>query len=71
MIEIIGTIATILAIIGVLGNNRRLRWCFLVWLVSNYLCLIIHAQAGIWSLATRDFVFMILAVEGYFKWGRK
>ena len=71
MIEFIGIISGILAIIGVLANNRRLRWCFIVWMVSNAMSLVIHFDAGIWSLVVRDAVFLILAVEGWFKWGRK
>ena len=71
MIEIIGIISSVLAVIGVLANNRRLRWCFLVWMVSNAMSMAIHADAGIWSLAARDAVFLLLAVEGWIKWGKK
>jgi len=71
MLETIGTIATVLAITGVLANNRRLRWCFVVWMVSNSLTAGIHAYAGIWSLFVRDVVFLILAVEGWKKWGKE
>ena len=69
-LEIIGTMATILAVVGVLANNRRLRWCFLVWLISNGLCLAIHAYAAIWSLMVRDAIFFILAIDGWFRWGK-
>jgi len=71
MTELIGSIATVLAIIGVVGNNRRLRWCFLLWMVSNSLTLVIHAQTGVWSLVVRDAVFLVLAVEGWHRWGKK
>ena len=71
MLETIGTIATVLAITGVLANNRRLRWCFVVWMVSNSLTAGIHAYAGIWSLFVRDAIFLILAVEGWKKWGKE
>ena len=69
LIELIGTISTVLAVVGVLANNRRLRWCFLVWMVSNSLSLVIHSQAGIWSLLVRDAIFLILAIEGWVRWG--
>ena len=71
MIETIGTIATVLAIAGVLANNRRLRWCFIVWFVSNSITLIIHVHVGVWSLVVRDVIFLILAIEGWIRWGRK
>jgi nicotinamide riboside transporter PnuC len=69
--EIIGLVATVLAVIGVIANNRRLRVCFLLWLASNALTAGIHAHAEIWSLLLRDTVFFILAIEGWIKWGRK
>lgn len=70
MIEIIGTVATVLAVIGVLTNNRRLRVCFLIWMLSNLLTGAIHAHAGIWSLLVRDVIFFGLAIEGWVRWGR-
>ena len=71
MIEAIGTIASILAVAGVCCNNRRLRICFPIWLISNALTLAIHANAGIWSLALRDLIFFALAVEGWVLWRKK
>jgi len=71
IIEIAGIIATIFAVIGVITNNRRLRVCFLLWLVSNGLTGAIHIYAGIWSLVVRDAIFFVLAIEGWIKWGRK
>lgn len=70
MLEIIGTIATVLAVTGVVLNNRRLRCCFLLFLLSNSGSLIIHAQTGIWSLVARDVIFLVLAVEGWIRWGK-
>ena len=69
--NIIGIICGALAVTGVLLNNRRLIWCFPVWLVSNTISAGLHLHAGLWSLAIRDAVFLVLAVEGWIKWGRK
>jgi len=71
MIELIGIVSMILAIAGVILNNRRLRICFIVWIISNSLTLIIHICSGIYSLAVRDLVFLILAFEGWFLWKAK
>ena len=71
MIEIIGVVSTVIAIIGVLANNRRLRWCFLLWLISKAMSMAIHVDTGIWYLAVRDAVFFVMAVEGWFLWGNK
>ena len=70
MLEIIGTISTVISVIGVICNNRRLRACFLLWLVSNSLSLIIGGLTGVYSLVVRDGIFIFLAVEGWLLWGR-
>jgi len=71
MSEIIGTIVLVLGVAGVLLNNRKLRMCFILWMVSNLLSVGIHAWAGIWSLMIRDAVFFVLSIEGWIMWGRK
>lgn len=66
--EVVGTIATVIAVFGVVLNNRRMRVCFLVWLVSNALSCAIHVSAALWALAIRDAIFLVLAVEGWLLW---
>lgn len=70
MLEILGSIATVLAITGVVFNNRRLIWCFPIWMVSNAISAYLHADAGLVSLLVRDCVFMVLAVDGWWRWGK-
>ena len=69
MAELIGLIAGALAVIGVLMNNRLVRHCFLLWMVSNLLSAGLHVSVGLWSLTARDIVFFVLAVEGWLMWG--
>ncbi len=71
MIELLGLIAMIFAVVGTVANNRRLRWCFLCYIVSNSLTAFIHWDASIWSLWLRDMIFIGLAIEGLFLWRRK
>jgi len=33
--------------------------------------MVFREQAGVWPLALRDVVFMVLAIHGYIKWGHK
>ena len=66
--ELVGWTATALALVGVWMNNRRSRVCFGLWLVSNAITLMIHAGAGIWSLAARDAAFFVLAIHGWWLW---
>ena len=71
MIEIFGIISMVLAVAGVVLNNRKARGCFYLWIVSNTICAALHWQAGIYSLVVRDVVFIVLAVEGLWMWSRK
>jgi nicotinamide riboside transporter PnuC len=68
MVEIIGAISTLLAVAGTVLNNRRLRACFPIWIVSNVMTLGIHVTAGLWSLAVRDAIFFLLAIDGLRRW---
>ena len=71
MIELLGTTAMLIAISGVVLNNRKSRWCFGLWLVSNAISAFIHVRVGVWSLVVRDIVFIALACEGWWLWGRR
>lgn len=70
-IEIIGTLALILGVLGAVLNNRKLRVCFIVWVVANILSACVHIGVGVWSLLLRDIVFFVLAIEGFVRWRKK
>jgi nicotinamide riboside transporter PnuC len=67
-VEVVGLAVTFLAVSGAVLNNRRLRACFWLWLVSNAASAAIHVAAGLWSLAARDVIFFALAIEGLLRW---
>ncbi len=71
LIELIGLISGVLAVIGVLLNNHKMIACFPLWLISNAISLGLHVHADMYSLAVRDGIFLILAVHGLWKWSRK
>jgi len=71
MVEVIGSIAGVLAIAGVFLNNRKMIACFYVWFFSNGLSAYIHIDSQLYSLFARDIIFLILAVEGWHKWRSK
>jgi nicotinamide riboside transporter PnuC len=71
LVEIVGLTATALAVVGVWLNNHKRRECFYLWLVSNAMTLAIHLSAGIWSLALRDAIFLVLALHGLWLWRRR
>lgn len=67
----VGIVSGALAVIGVVMNNRKMRWCFVLWLVSNSSSAWLHVNAGMWGLAGRDAIFLLLAIEGWVLWSRK
>lgn len=71
MIELIGTISLIISVSGVILNNYKLRLCFVVWLISNLLSAGLHLYTGLYSLMVRDLIFFVLAIHGFWKWGKK
>ena len=71
LLEIVGGFALLLGVTGVILNNRKLRLCFVIWVVGNILSAIVHINTGIASLLIRDAVFTILCIEGWFRWGKK
>lgn len=75
IMQLIGIVAAISAVVGVLANNRKLRVCFLVFMLSNILAGYVHAcaiyyQPDIWPLLARDVIFFLLAIEGWVRWGK-
>ena len=69
--EILGTLALVLGVLGAIFNNRKLRVCFLIWIVSDIMSASVHINVGVWSMLVRDFIFFILCIEGWIKWGKK
>ena len=68
MLEIIGLVSTVIAVSGAWLINLKVRYCFLLWMVSNTLSALIHVHTGPWSLVVRDIIFLALAVQGWRKW---
>lgn len=73
MIELIGLFVTVVAVTGVVLNNARRRTCFLFWIVSNAMSAVVHLSAtpALHTMAARDAIFLVLAVAGWKKWGRR
>jgi nicotinamide riboside transporter PnuC len=65
--EILGTIVTVLAVVGVVLNNRKIAACFWLWIISNGISAYIHSDAGLFALTARDCIFLVLAVEGIYR----
>ena len=70
MIEIVGTIALVLGVLGALLINRKFKICFAVWAISNIISACIHGWLGVWSLVLKDIIYLALCIEGWIRWGR-
>jgi nicotinamide riboside transporter PnuC len=70
-LQIAGWAVSIVAIIGVVLNNRMNRACFILWMFSNSATLLLHLRAAMYGLAARDAVFLVLAVWGWRAWKKR
>lgn len=68
MTEFFGIVCTVIAVGGVVLNNRKVAACFWLWMVSNAISAGVHISLGCWSLAARDAIFFVLAIEGIWLW---
>jgi len=68
MIQVIGAIGSILAVAGVMLNNRMRIECFWLWMISNAISAGLHIYVGLWTLAARDAAFFVLAIQGLNNW---
>lgn len=71
MMELFGSIATVLLVAGVILNARLNRACFAFWLAGNIILVVMHAQVGLVSLVRCDFIFIALAIYGWYRWKKK
>ena len=71
MIEHLMWAVTAASIVGVLANNNRKRWGFMVWIFTNGLCVAYSIHKGSPAQAVKYAVFAALAVDGFRRWGVK
>ena len=71
MSEVFGFIVMVLAVGGVVLNNRLNIACFYLWIVSNAISAGLHVHSGLWMMCVRDVIFLVLAIDGINKWGKR
>ena len=59
-----------LALVGVVLNIYKVRWCFAVWLCTNCAWMIVDFSAGLYAQAVLFAVYAVLAVWGLVKWAK-
>jgi len=61
---------TIASIIGTVANIYKKKWCFIVWLFTNSIWMIIDLRARLYAQAFLFAVYVLLAVWGLLQWSR-
>lgn len=61
----------VFSIIGVVLNIYKIRWCFVIWGVTNFSWMIIDFYHGVYSQAFLFMIYFILALYGLYQWSRE
>jgi nicotinamide mononucleotide transporter len=64
-------LVTIASIIGTIANIYKKRWCFIVWLFTNSIWLMVDFYQGLYAQAFLFAVYVGLAVWGLIQWRRE
>lgn len=70
-LEFLGVLCTVIAVLGVWFNNRKMDLCFYFWFISNTLSGVIHLESHLWAMLVRDIIFFALACHGLWSWRKK
>lgn len=62
---------TIISITGVILNTKKKRICFLIWMATNLSWAVIDFYHGLWEQSILYLVYFVLAIYGWFSWGKK
>ncbi len=62
---------TVAAIVGVIANIKKKRWCFFVWTVTNGLWMVVNIIIGLYSAAFLFGVYFVLAIWGIIEWSKE
>ncbi|MHB8110527.1 MAG: nicotinamide mononucleotide transporter [Syntrophorhabdaceae bacterium] len=57
-------------IVGVLLNNYRRKECFIIWGIGNITWAVVDWRYGLYSQSVLMGIYFLLAIHGWYKWGR-
>lgn len=63
-------VCTVIALIGTILNAKQKKAGFLFWIISNGAFSIYNYQIEEYAQSLLFFVYLILAIYGYFNWGK-
>lgn len=59
---------TFFSIIGVILNIKKKRLCFLIWIVTNTVWMVIDFYSGLYQQAFLYLIYLGLAIHGFIAW---
>lgn len=59
---------TIASITGTVANIYKKRWCFIIWLFTNSLWMIVDFYQGLYAQSFLFAVYVALAIWGLIQW---
>ena len=59
---------TLLSLIGVWLNIKKLKACFYIWTITNFGWMVIDYNAGVYAQAALFSIYLILSIYGIIKW---
>ncbi len=62
---------TVASIIGTVANIKKKRWCFYIWVVTNFLWMSINLYIKFYPQAFLFFIYFCLAIWGIIEWKTK
>lgn len=71
MINIITWILTVISLVGNYLNCRKIRICFIIWILCNIGWMIYDLHGRIYSRALLDLVQTAFSIYGYISWGKR
>ena len=64
-------LVTVASLVGTVANIKRLRWCFLIWFVTNIVWTVYDWRLGAPAQAALGAVYVGLAVWGFYAWRKE
>lgn len=62
--------ATVIALIGTVLNCKQIKWCFVLWLITNAMWFVWDIFIGLYNRAIMDSVQFVLAGWGLYEWSK-
>jgi len=71
IIVVITWIIALAALVGTLANAFKLRWCFLIWMVTNAFWVGYDLYIGSYAQSALFASYFVISIVGWFQWKTK